>query len=267
MISKDQLLSSLSGHAAEEQEEIAKHADVYRCNDPEKLKMSPRDWEKLRNAEPLDVYLASMVRLGDIHGLRILDAGCGDGWMSVILAKLGAMVAALDLSPDAIEMAKARVAINDVTDNVRLHAGSFYSMPFPDHSFDIVIGQAVLHHLKDKRAAAMEVRRVMKPGGRAIFVECFGNCEFLERLRLQIPVACASPEDLDHWKDKISYKDIAVFRDYFEVRIQEFHLLSRLDRVIRSRRVVRALNLFDRAVLNTLPFMRRYARTVLIELA
>src|SRR5262249_45035928 len=43
--------------------------------------------------------------LGDLTGLRVLDAGCGDGVNAVLLAKLGAVVTGIDVSPKAIELA------------------------------------------------------------------------------------------------------------------------------------------------------------------
>jgi SAM-dependent methyltransferase len=252
--------------AAEERHEIAKHAELYQVADPDSLRMIPQDWEKLSNAEPLGAYMASMSSLGDIRGLHVLDAGCGDGWMSVILAKLGASVSGFDISPEAIDVARTRAAVNGVADRISLQAASFYSMPFPDNEFDIVIGQAILHHLRDKHAAAAEIRRVLKPGGRALFVECFGNSAVLERLRLLVPVASGSPEDPDHWRDKVSNRDIDVFRAVFSVKIEHYHVFSRLDRIFRSAKIVRMLNRVDVALLRTFPIIRRYARTIFMEL-
>jgi ubiquinone/menaquinone biosynthesis C-methylase UbiE len=258
--------SQRTDHASEERKEIAKHAGLYRVRDRESLRMVTSDWQKLKQPDPMGAYRNSMSRLGDIRGMEVLDAGCGNGWLSVILAKLGARVTAFDLSPEAVQAARLRTELNEVTDQVELHVASFYSMPFADNSFDVVMGQAILHHLRDKHGAAQELRRVLKPGGRAIFVECFGNVEWMERLRLLIPVPSSAPEDPDHWRDKLSYRDIAVLREYFDVQAEEFQMLSRLDRVFRSDGAVRALNKIDMFLLKNFPFLRRYARTVLLEL-
>jgi SAM-dependent methyltransferase len=253
-------------HRAEEQFEIAKHAEVYRCDAASALVMEPDDWEKLDRARPLNAYFASMIRLGDVRGRHILDAGCGDGWLSVILAKRGARVTGFDLSPHAIQLARARIAANDVAACVHVEAASFYNLPFPDGAFDAAIGQAILHHIRDKRQAAVELHRVLRPGAYAYFVEAFRGSDVLERLRLLIPVASEAPEDPDHWKDKLTYADLAAFDGRFEVRAEEYQLLSRLGRVLHARWFVAGLNRLDRWLLRAFPFLRRYARTVLIEL-
>lgn len=251
---------------AEEAEEVAKHAELYRMEDAEALRMKPWDWEKFATAEPLCAYRASILALGDLRSVEILDAGCGDGWLSVILAKLGAHVTAFDVSPEGIERARARVQVNGVQDRVDLHCASFYDMPFPAGRFSLVIGQAILHHLRDKDAAARELHRVMQPGGRAIFVECLGRSQVLERLRLLVPVPSAAPEDPEHWKDQITDRDLAQLASHFEVQTSEFQLFSRLTRILHSKGFTEWIGRVDARVLQVVPPLRRYARTILIEL-
>lgn len=251
---------------AEEAEEIAKHAALYQVDSPDSLRMKAWDWQKFATAEPLCAYRASILALGELQDVEILDAGCGDGWLSVILAKLGARVTAFDVSPEGVDVARARVRVNGVADRVDLHCASFYDMPFPDGRFPLVIGQAILHHLRDKDAAARELSRVMRPGGRAIFVECLGRSPLLERIRLWVPVPSAAPEDPDHWKDQISDGDLKRLADHFELRATEYQLFSRLTRVFRSRAFAEWIGRVDVWVLRHFPFLRRYGRTVLIEL-
>src|SRR5688500_713616 len=174
----------------EEREEAKKHDVIYGNPDLERLRMRPSDWEKFDGIdEPLDAYTGSMLRLGDIRGMHVLDAGCGDGWLSVILAKRGAaFVDAFDVSPEGVRVARQRAELNGVAARCHFEAASFYSIPFGDESADVVIGQSILHHLGHKDRAAEELFRVMKPGARAIFREPFGNSLWLERVRLMVPV-------------------------------------------------------------------------------
>ena len=251
---------------AEEAHEIEKHVALYQIDDPESLRMKPRDWEKFATAEPLCAYRASVLALGDIQDVEILDAGCGDGWLSVILAKLGARVTAFDVSPEGVEVAKLRARVNGVADRIDFHCASFYEMPFADDRFNLVIGQAILHHLRDKDAASIELSRVMAPGARALFVECLGRSQILERIRLFVPVASGAPEDPDHWKEQISDDDLERLGSHFEMQVHEYQLFSRLTRIFRGPRFMDWINRVDVRVLDAAPFLRRYARTALIEL-
>ena len=139
-------------------------------------------------------------------------------------------------------------------------------MPFPDQHFDVAIGQAILHHLRQKNLAAEELYRVLKPGGRAIFAEPFGNSLWLERARQLVPVQSEAPEDPTEWSRQFKYVDIDPFRRLFNVDVDEYQFLSRLDRVISWRPFVNAVGWLDRRLLRAAPALRPYARSIVIEL-
>ena len=70
--------------------------------------------ERYRKNHGLYFKEACMRLLGDPRGLRILDVGCGEGENSVLLAKMGAKVTGVDVSPGAIEVAKKQAALDGV---------------------------------------------------------------------------------------------------------------------------------------------------------
>ncbi len=96
-------------------------------------------------------------------GKRVLDVGCGPGWLTVQYAKGGAIVDAVDLTPRAVEITRAHLASCGLTANVR--TANAEALPFADGSFDLVISSGVLHHTPDTFKAFRECRRVLKPGG------------------------------------------------------------------------------------------------------
>lgn len=98
--------------------------------------------------------------------MRVLELGCGAGYYTRELARTGAEICAIDISPDLLELARQEVQSERVS-FVRTNA---YAMEFGDDSFDSVIGSSVLHHLDLERAVA-EIRRVLKPGGTMVFTE------------------------------------------------------------------------------------------------
>ena len=109
-------------------------------------------------------------RLGDLKGLRVLDLGCGAGEASVRFAQLGAEVWAADLSGEMLRTAGRLADRYGVRGRVRFVKVNAEAMAFPDGAFDRVYGFGVLHHL-DLDAAAGEIARVLRSGGRAVFVE------------------------------------------------------------------------------------------------
>ena len=108
--------------------------------------------------------------LGEVRNKIVVDYGCGQGENTMVLAKRGAVVKALDISPELIELARTKIAANGLTDRVEFMVGSAYQVPVPADSVDVVFGIAILHHL-DLAESAGEVWRVLKKGGRAIFQE------------------------------------------------------------------------------------------------
>jgi SAM-dependent methyltransferase len=122
--------------------------------------------------------------LGDVSGKRVLDYGCGHGMASVVLARRGAFVTGIDLSPRYIAEARRRAAANEVV--VEFRTADAEQLPFPDCSFDAVWGCAILHHL-DLRRCGAELRRVLKPDGVAVFCEPLGGNPLLEFARRYLP--------------------------------------------------------------------------------
>jgi ubiquinone/menaquinone biosynthesis C-methylase UbiE len=253
---------------AEERDEAEKHDLLYHGLAVQQLRMKESDWTKFDTIQaPLDMYTASISRLGPVAGLTVLDAGCGDGWLSVILAKRGAaIVEAFDISEEGVRAARQRAEVNGVAERCRFTTGSFYEIPLPDRSVDVVIGQSILHHLRYKQAAADELFRVMKPGARAIFAEPFGNKLWLERLRLFVPVESEAPEDPGEWARQFKYSDLPPFAKLFEVEVQEIQFLSRVDRIVKWRGLLDGVRKFDRWLLHNARFLRPYARSIVIEL-
>jgi Raf kinase inhibitor-like YbhB/YbcL family protein len=94
----------------------------------------------------------------------VLELGCGAGDLSVELVRRGARLTALDISPRMVELARDRVP------EARVLVAPAEDTGLADGSFDRVVGKWVLHHV-EVDAAAREVRRLLRPGGVAVFFE------------------------------------------------------------------------------------------------
>ena len=95
----------------------------------------------------------------------ILDLGCGTGRFTQALANLyGARVTGIDPSASMLAQAADKLTSPDV----RLICAAAEAIPTPDACFDLIFSSMVFHHLVDREAAALECRRVLKPGGSVV---------------------------------------------------------------------------------------------------
>ena len=97
---------------------------------------------------------------------RVLDCGCGQGSITIQLARVvaPARVVGIDVSPIAIQRASAQASARDVP-NVQFETASVYNLPYDKQSFDAVLGHAILDVLAEPAKALAQMRRVLKQGG------------------------------------------------------------------------------------------------------
>jgi SAM-dependent methyltransferase len=110
-------------------------------------------------------HLAELFDTIDGHGQKLLEVGCGIGVDSIQLAKRGFEVTAVDLTENALQVAREFAARREVEIDFRL--GNAEGLDFPDESFDVVYSFGVLHHTPDLAKSVSEVRRVLRRGGTA----------------------------------------------------------------------------------------------------
>ena len=99
-------------------------------------------------------------------GKRVLEVGCGTGIFTEKIAKTGANITAMDISPDLLDLAKKRLSMP----NVLCELGDLENLHFAENSFDSVVGVSILHHVNLKQSLK-EIKKVLKSGGRIVFSE------------------------------------------------------------------------------------------------
>jgi SAM-dependent methyltransferase len=196
--------------------------------------------------------------LGDVHGRRIVDFGCGSGANSVLLAGRGAEVWGVDISEDLIRLAERRLAVNRRAGGARFVVGSAHDLPFPDGSVDVVFGIAILHHL-DLALVSREVHRVLRPGGRAIFQEPVRNSRAVRFLRSLVPYRAP---DISPYERPLTDAELRAFASPFSTaRVRAFGLphvaLGQILPLVRKR--VDWLYRTDAALLRAIPALSYYA--------
>ena len=112
-------------------------------------------------------HVATLVRrLGAGRGKSALDLGCGEGRHTILLARRGYQVTALDLEPLALQ--KARAHVRQAGLRADFVAGNALRLRFHDAAFDLVLDYGCFHHVvtRDWPRYRREIARVLKPGGR-----------------------------------------------------------------------------------------------------
>jgi SAM-dependent methyltransferase len=194
-----------------------------------------------------------------VAGLEVLELGCGAGDLSLQLLRRGARVTALDVSPGMVEIARQRAP------GARFLVARAEDTGLPDRSFDRVVGKGVLHHV-DVAEAAREMRRLLRPGGRAAFFENQDRNPVLRLARRWLHGRrhlhwVGTPDERALTRDDLGL--LARTFDAVELSYPSFYFFEALSRAL-GHRAHRQLRNLDSAVWRRLPPARRWSWHVLI---
>lgn len=225
-------------------------------NDPARLRFVP---EEYLDHEPW--VRPAIARLGSITGKRVLDFGCGHGMAATCLAQMGAEVVAFDLSAGYVHEAVERATANGVHIQGLLADGA--RLPLADTSMDAIWGVAILHHLNIEQAV-QEIKRILQPGGVAIFCEPWGGNPLLRwaRRRLPYPGKERTPDEVP-----LQAPDLETLKKVFpNAIIEHVQLLGMIRRAWRTFPFLRTLDRWDKSLMRRWPLMGSWSRYVVIEL-
>jgi SAM-dependent methyltransferase len=254
-------------HRTWEQAEVVRSDVEAAATRDSSLTIGPRKLARYRRPDantPFPLEYAYHL-LGDVTGRRLLDVGCGSGMNSVLAAIHGADVTGIDISPALTRLALRRAEVNGVRDRVRVLVTSAHDLPLPSSSFDVVFGIAILHHL-DLAAVSCEVFRVLKRGGRAIFLEPVRNSKLLVRARALVPYRAP---DVSPYERPLTDGELNDFSRGFGVtRTRVFSLphVNFATVMPGLRSSVDAFYRMDGALLRRFPSLSRFATTRVFEM-
>src|SRR5438552_9559987 len=99
---------------------------------------------------------------------KVLDAGTGPGTLVRELARSlpGLQVYGIDLSEDMIRLARAHARSEQLEERVHFESGDVAHLPYPDHSFDVVVSTISMHHWYELEQPLRDLYGVLRPGGR-----------------------------------------------------------------------------------------------------
>jgi SAM-dependent methyltransferase len=198
-------------------------------------------------------------------GAEVLEYGCGQNSLARFLVAVGAAkVTGIDISEVAVRQAE-KLATRE-----NCHLATYYvmnaeSLEFPDRSFDLICGVAILHHLNLVKALE-QIARKLKPDGSAIFKEPLAHNPLFNLYRLLTPKLRTEDEH------PLTIADLELAKTYFDsVEVRYFHLFvlfaapfCRLPIFEPLRKLLDAL---DRKVFASLSLLRPFAWTAVIVLS
>jgi SAM-dependent methyltransferase len=173
-------------------------------------------------------HLPKLIDFDGYRGRRVLDVGCGAGTDLVRFARGGAVATGVDVSPSAIALARENFRLQGLAADLR--EADAEHLPFPDGSFDLVYAHGVVQYAANGQAVVNECRRVLAPGGEAIF-QVYNRVSWLNALSKAMKVPLEH-EDAPVLRKYSAAEFRALLAGFREVRIVEerFPVKSRLHR-------------------------------------
>jgi SAM-dependent methyltransferase len=193
----------------------------------------------------------------------VLDYGCGAGENSVLIASHGGSPIGVDISPELIGLAESRMNACGMPE-YEFKVGSAHELPIEDGSVDIVFGMAILHHL-DLDLASREVFRVLKKGGRAIFLEPVRNSRLIRFVRGLIPYT--SP-DVSPYERPLTDAELLNFSrefTFFHARAFSLPFVNLIETLGFDGALLNFAIRTDGVILRALPILKHFAAVRVFE--
>jgi ubiquinone/menaquinone biosynthesis C-methylase UbiE len=173
-------------------------ASTYASSEPH---FRPENQKKVR---------AKLERLRQASGPRLLDVGCGTGFIIGLARDLFAEIHGVDATPAMLER------VDRSSGNITLHRGLAEALPFPDGYFDAVSAYSFIHHVSDYAEVLREMHRVLRPGGLA-YIDLEPNKRFwaaMGALEASAPDLAALSDIVRREIDSVQHTNERVEREY-----------------------------------------------------
>ncbi len=135
---------------------------------------------------------AVLEAIGPLDGLTCLDAGCGEGYLSRIMAQNGAHAIGIDACTDLIKSAQELATDNGLAIDYRV--GTVDNLPIPDGQFDVVVCNHLINDLEDIATPFREFARVTREGGRIVIL-MLHPCFYGANAERSVNSRCPTPNE------------------------------------------------------------------------
>lgn len=227
----------------------------------------PIDPTTFREKAGLTMFLD---RIGNVDGKNVLDMGCGNGQLSVYLAKLGANVTAIDSSQVAVENTKKIAKVNQVELSLEPYRLNALELSNFAKQFDLVVGMAILHHIEPFEVFSEILYNILTKGGRGIFLENNSRNPVLMFCRSSLVGRFGIPKYGDDEEHPFEPSEIEILRQRFHrVHVYypdfRFFIMMGIYLFRRNRLLCKLLKRMDECVYSYLPIFHKYSYNQIIE--
>ncbi len=180
-----------------------------------------------------------------------IEYGCARGGDCLRLVGTAGRIVGFDISRVVVDQARSAAALEGAEGSVEFVTSEAERLEFPDNTFDLAFGESVLHHL-ELRPSLVEMTRILKPNGAAVFLEPLGHNPIIQRYRHRTP-EMRSPDE-----HPLVRGELALIESHFrEANLRFFHLTSLAAVALVGRlsfkRAVGALDRLDQALFRVVP--------------
>lgn len=202
------------------------------------------------------------ILLANCRNMNIVEYGCGRGSQAFVLAQHDAkLVTGIDISSVAIQQATAQIKSSD---NLTFRVMNAEKLDFSPESIDLICGTGILHHL-DLDRAMNQIRQVLHPHGKAVFIEPLGHNVLINLYRYFTPAIRSDDER------PLLKQDLLKFNQYFKtIEIQYYYFTTLAASVFVNSSnftvLVKTLESIDRQLFKV-PTLKWQAWQVLIKLS
>lgn len=150
-----------------------------------------------------------LIRL--IRGRRIVDLGCGNGRLAILLSQAGNAVTGIDSSEEQIRLAnenRQRAPQPPAGGSLAFRNAPMESTGLPDGAFDVVILSQSLHHAAKPKEAIAESRRLLAPGGQILILDLLAHGEEWMRTKFGDFWLGFTQADLEKWLAESGFSDV-----------------------------------------------------------
>lgn len=154
---------------------LMRSADAYFARITPASEQCRKPWGNPADAVHQTRHLGLVLDAADLfRGCDVLDFGCATGWLTMGLAQMGCNAVGVDIATNALKLAEQLKAARPAAQgggSLAFHAYDGHRLPLADASLDRIVCYDAFHHVRDQAATIREFARVLRPGGRAAFIE------------------------------------------------------------------------------------------------
>jgi len=157
--------------------------------------------------------IADMAPVRLVEG-KVLDAGTGPGTLAREIARRQPrlQIYGIDLSEGIIRLAREHAKREQLEERVHFAVGNVAQLPYPDHTFDLVVSTISMHHWYELEQPLRELYRVLRPGGRVWMYDFrFVKAQTVEKALASTPFV---ETELEHTLVRTSFLPFALYRRF-----------------------------------------------------